>query len=59
MHCCKHHSTALSTDPRVGDDDFTKAALREQRARAAHAHGASLLLAVLGGLVLFGLFRRR
>lgn len=59
MHCCKHHPTALAADDRFGEDDFTQAALRERRARAAHAHGASLLLAVIGGLALFGLFRKR
>lgn len=61
MHCCKHaHGTALAVDPRFAEDDFTQAALRERRARAAHAHGLfGLLVAAIGGVVLFGLFRRR
>jgi hypothetical protein len=59
MHCCKHpNALALADDPRFGDDEFTQAALRERRARAAHAHGASLILALIGGVLLFGLFRR-
>jgi hypothetical protein len=60
MHCCKHPNTlALNEDSQFSDDGFTQAALSERRARAAHAHGGSLVLAILGGLFLYGLFKRR
>lgn len=60
MHCCNHPDALVSTDDaRFGEDEFTQAALRERRARAAHAHGGSLVLAILGGLFLYGLFKHR
>jgi hypothetical protein len=53
--CCGHgHAASLTVDPRFADDEFTQAALDERRVRAAHAHGASMLLAILGGILLVG-----
>lgn len=58
MKCCHGHSLATAvTDPRFEGDEFTQAALREQRARAAHAHGAALLLSVIGGVLFLGLMK--
>lgn len=60
MHCCKNNHHTLATDPRFEGDDFTQAALRESRVRAAHAHGLfGLFVALVGGMFLFGLLRRR
>lgn len=58
MHCCHSHARPLETDPRFADDDFTQNALRERRARAAHAHGGALLLSVLGSMLFLGMLKR-
>lgn len=56
MNCC--HGTRISTtDPRFEGDDFTEAAGRERRARAAHAHGAAFLLSLIGAVFFFGLMK--
>ena len=58
MKCCHGHAlNSATTDPRFEGDEFTQAALREQRARAAHAHGAALMLSVIGGVLFFGLMK--
>ena len=57
MKCCHGHAVCTADDPRFQDDDFTRAALRERRARAAHAHGAAALLFLAGGVALFGVVR--
>lgn len=56
--CCGHGKAGSAADPRFADDEFTVAALRESRIRAAHAHGVSLVVLLLGGLVFFALARR-
>ncbi len=57
MKCCHGRALSAVDDPRFQDDDFTQAALRERRARAAHAHAAAALLSLVGGFVLFGLIK--
>lgn len=57
MKCCHGHVSTIVADPRFEGDDFTQAAVRERRARAAHAHGAAMLLSLLGGLLFFGLLK--
>jgi hypothetical protein len=59
--CCSAHyrgTSALSVDPRFADDEFTQAAALERRARAAHAHGMSLLVLVLGGFLFLGIAKK-
>jgi hypothetical protein len=57
--CCGHgHSAHLTVDPRFADDEFTQAALDERRVRAAHAHGTSLVLAILGGILFVGVAKK-
>jgi len=57
--CCGHGRTeSLADDPRFADDEFTQAAARESRARAAHAHGASLLAMMFGGVLLHCIARK-
>jgi hypothetical protein len=57
MKCCHGHTLSTVDDPRFAGDDFTQAAVRERRAHAAHAHGAALLLSMIGGAVLFFLVK--
>ncbi|MHB1135930.1 MAG: hypothetical protein ACYC1X_03935 [Coriobacteriia bacterium] len=57
MKCCHGHALSTVDDPRFEGDEFTQAALRERRARAAHAHAAASLLSVVGGLLFFGLVK--
>lgn len=59
MHPHDHCSTDLAVDPRFEDDDFTRAAVDERRARTAHAHAAHSIFAILGGLFLLHVFGRR
>lgn len=57
MKCCHHHTSAIEADPGFDGDDFTQAAARERRALAAHAHGAALLLSIIGGILFFGVMK--
>jgi len=57
MKCCHGHALSAVDDPRFEDDVFTKVAVRERRARAVHAHAAALLMALVGGLLFFGLVK--
>jgi hypothetical protein len=53
---CGHgRPESVDVDPRFTDDDFTQAAVGESRARAAHTHVASMVLALLGGFLFVGL----
>lgn len=56
MHCCAHDSDR-SVDQTLADDDFTRAALVERRAKAAHAHAAAGIFAGLAMLALVGIAR--
>ena len=57
--CCGHgHAASLTVDPRFADDEFAQAALDERRVRAAHAHGMSLILAILGGILFVGIAKK-
>lgn len=56
---CGHGRTEPITEGHLfADDDFTQAAASERRARAAHAHGASLIVTILGGFLFFGVAKR-
>ncbi len=54
MKCCHGHALTADDDPRFAEDDFTQAAVRERRARAAHAHAGALVLTLIGALLFFG-----
>lgn len=56
MKCC-HGNTCVDGDPRFSNDEFTQAAVRERRARAAHAHAAFFLLSLVGGALFFKLVK--
>lgn len=57
--CCGHGGPeSLAVDPRFADDEFTLAAAGERRMRAAHAHGMSLVLAVIGGFLFAGIAKK-
>ena len=55
MKCCRHHRLHTTDTRGFTDDAFTQAALRERRMVAGHAHAGAALLALIGGILLFGL----
>lgn len=58
MHHHGFDPSALPRDPRFPDDDFTQAAIVERHVDE-HVHAAKAgLLALLGGLFLFGMLHR-
>ena len=51
MHRCPAFAATGAIDSRFETDDFTRAAVDERRARAAHSHFGAMLLSILGGLL--------
>lgn len=58
MSCCCTHATHTVSDPQFADDDFTKAALCEHHAPAAHKCTLAVGLSVIGGLLLLRAAKR-